>query len=162
MLAQSLAATATLLSFALHGNRIELKLNQGAAELVWVTQSTFRFRHSLDAPLAQMTWADKENVGVRAVETPGDITFESKFLRVSIQRRGLLVKVRKYDGTLVTGDLTEARPRDGGGVEWESSAGQSESFFGLGPRTDVNFDLRGRVIRTSNPMLVSSAGYGEY
>jgi hypothetical protein len=162
MLAQSLAATATLLSFALHGNRIELKLNQGAAELVWVTQSTFRFRHSLDAPLAQMTWADKENVGVRAVETPGDITFESKFLRVSIQRRGLLVKVRKYDGTLLTGDLTEARPRDGGGVEWEISAGQSESFFGLGPRADVNFDLRGKVIRTSNPMLVSSAGYGEY
>ena len=43
---QALAAVATLLSFAGHGNRIELRLDRGSAELVWITPSTFRFRRT--------------------------------------------------------------------------------------------------------------------
>ena len=162
MAAQTLAAAAALVSFAVHGNRIELKLGQGAAELMWVTHSTFRFRHSLDGPLAQVTWADKEQVGVRAVETPATVTFSSRFLQVSVQKRGLLVKVRKPDGKPLATDLTEARPGAGGGVEWERAAGPGDRFYGLGARTAINLDLRGQVVRATAPLLVSSAGYGEY
>ena len=38
---QALAAVATLLSFAPHAHRVELRLDRGSAELVWLTPSTF-------------------------------------------------------------------------------------------------------------------------
>ena len=48
---QALAAIATLLSVVPHGNRIELQLDRGGAELVWVSPSTFRFRRVLEVRL---------------------------------------------------------------------------------------------------------------
>jgi len=53
MPAQALAALATLLACVPHGNRIELQLDRGSAELVWVTPSTFRFRRTLDGFLPE-------------------------------------------------------------------------------------------------------------
>ena len=48
---QALAAVATLLAFVPHGNRIELQLDRGSAELIWISPSTFHFRRVLNGPL---------------------------------------------------------------------------------------------------------------
>ena len=60
MPAQALAAMATLLACVPHGNRIELQLDRGGAELLWVTPSTFRFRRTLDGLLPELKAADRE------------------------------------------------------------------------------------------------------
>ena len=54
MPAQALAAVATLLACLPHGNRIELQLDRGGAELLWMTPSTFRFRRALDGFLPEV------------------------------------------------------------------------------------------------------------
>jgi hypothetical protein len=58
MPAQALAAMATLLACVPHGNRIELQLDRGGAEMLWVTPSTFRFRRTLDGFLPELQAAE--------------------------------------------------------------------------------------------------------
>src|ERR1039457_3423089 len=48
---QALAAVATLLAVLPHGNRIELKLDRGSPQLIWISPSSFHFRRVLDGPL---------------------------------------------------------------------------------------------------------------
>lgn len=162
---QTLAAVAMLLGFAPHGNRIELKLDRGAAELVWVTPSSFRFRRALDGALSAVKWDDKDAVAVEIDDTPGALRLRSRSLEVSIQKHGLLLRVRRSDGTALMADLSEPRPvgaPDGGGVTWDRQSLPGVEFYGLGPRTDPVFDLRGKAVRAEIPFLVSTAGYGEY
>ena len=55
---QALAAAATLLTMAPHGNRIELQLDRGSAEVLWASSGTFRFRRLLEGALPKIEWTD--------------------------------------------------------------------------------------------------------
>ncbi|MBZ5624107.1 MAG: hypothetical protein LAQ69_36220 [Acidobacteriia bacterium] len=158
---QALAAVATLLSFAPHGNRIEIRLDRGAAELVWVTPSTFRFRRTLDGPLPEVQWEDRASVPVQVDDTPGAVRLRSNFIDVAILKHGLLLRVRRLDGTPLMADLSEPRA-SGAGLIWERQSLAGVRFYGLGPRADPAFDARGRSIEAETPFLISTAGYGEY
>ncbi len=45
---------------------------------------------------------------------------------------------------------------------WDREMPAGARFYGLGPRVDDTFDLRGRKAETDVPFLVSTTGYGEY
>ncbi|HTX39873.1 MAG TPA: hypothetical protein VME43_32870 [Bryobacteraceae bacterium] len=162
---QALAAVATLLSFVPHGNRIELRLDHGSAELVWVSPSTFHFRRSLEGPLAAPQGAPKDDPGasfdLHIEEDPGALRIRSRNLEVTLRKRGLLVSVERL-GETVMADLSEPSAAPGGGVIWERQAPAGVRFYGLGPNTDAGFNLRGRAVRAENAFLLSTAGYGEY
>jgi hypothetical protein len=161
MPAQALAAVATLLSFAPHGNRIEFTLDHGSAELVWITNSTFRFRRTLEGPLGPAKSPGPEKVTVDADEIPGAVRIRSKYIEVTLQKHGLLVRVRKLDGTPLLNDLTEPVP-DGGSVMWERQTPPGVRFYGLGPRADSAFDVHGKSLRAAVPFLIATGGYAEY
>jgi hypothetical protein len=161
MPAPSLAALAAIVGFAVSGNRLEMKLNQGAAELTWVSPSTFRLRHALSGALPRAKMLEREASEMKVAETPAALLVTTRNLEVTIQKHGLLVRVRRPDGTLLMNDITEARTH-GNGVAWERSAGTADRFYGLGPRTDPTLDLRGKLVRNAVPMLISTAGYGEF
>ena len=161
MPAQALAAVATLLACVPHGNRIELQLDRGSAELLWVTPSTFRFRRALEGPLAEVKAADREPVEVAIDDTPGAVRLRSKFLDVAIQKHWVLLRVRRVDGAPLMTDLTEPAPA-AGGLTWDRQALPGVDFYGLGPSTDPGLGLRGKVVRADIPLLISTAEYGEY
>jgi hypothetical protein len=158
---QALAAVATLLAAVPHGNRIELQLDRGSAELVWVTPSTFRFRRTLDGLLPEWKAADRERVEVRIDDTPGAVRLRSSFLDIAISKHGVLLRVRRADGVPLMSDLSEAEPA-AGGVTWDRQALAGVEFYGLGPSTDPDLGLRGKVVRAEVPLLISTAEYGEY
>ncbi len=158
---QALAAVATLLSFAPHGNHIDFKVDRGAADLVWTTPSTFRFRRTLDGPLPEVKWEDRTPVPVRVEDTPDAVRLRSSFIDVSIRKHGLLVQVRKLDGTPLMADLSEPHP-SATGVVWERQAPAGVRFYGLGPSIDGAFDARGKSLQAEAPFLIATAGYGEY
>ncbi|MGA2270188.1 MAG: hypothetical protein ABSH44_17085 [Bryobacteraceae bacterium] len=165
MPAQALAAVATLLACVPHGNRIELQLDRGSAELLWVTPSTFRFRRALEGPLPEIKAGDREPVPVEIDDAPGAVRLRSKFLDIGIQKHGLLVRVRRVDGAPLMTDLTEPGPAGApaaGGVTWERQALAGVEFYGLGPSTDPVLGLRGKAVRAEIPFLISTAEYGEY
>ncbi len=165
MPAQALAAVATLLSFAPHGNRIEMVLDRGSAEVVWSSARTFRFRRTLDGPLPAVQSATPEPVAIQLDDTPGALRMQSPLLEVTIEKHGLLVRVKELDGTALMTDLSEPR-EEAGQFVWQRQVPSGVRFYGLGPRADAVFDLRGRAVsapvNTDIPFLISTAGYGEY
>ncbi|HYW48453.1 MAG TPA: hypothetical protein VE959_36660 [Bryobacteraceae bacterium] len=161
MVPQTLAAVATLLSFAPHGNRIEFQLDRGSAELVWISPSTFRFRRTLEGPLPRVTVEDRGAVPVETDDAPGRVILRSRFLEVSVEKSGLLVRVRRTDGVALMADLSEPR-ESGSGVAWERQSPPGAQFYGLGPRADPVLDLRGKSVPAGVPFLVCAGGYGEY
>jgi hypothetical protein len=158
---QALAALATVLAIAPHGNRIELQLDHGAAELTWLTPSTFHFRRTLDGPLAPGKPPTSETVALDIDDTPGALRLRSKFLEVTIRKRGVLVRARGLDGTVLMNDATEPEP-SGAGIAWERELLPAARYYGLGPRSDPAFDLRTKVQPTTVPFLYSTAGFGEF
>lgn len=161
MPAQALAAVATLLSFAPHGNRVEMVLDRGSAEVVWSNDRAFRFRRTLDGPLPAMQAGNLDPVAIKLDDTPGALRMRSPLLDVTIDKHGLLVRVKELDGDALMTDLTEPREQSGQMV-WERQAPAGIRFYGLGPRADAVFDLRGRAVPAEVPFLISTAGYGEY
>src|SRR6266700_6157805 len=115
---QALAAVATVLAFVPHGNRIELQLDHGSAELVWVTSSTFHFRRVLEGRLPDVKAKETEPVSIQADDLPGAVRLRSKYLDVTVQKHGLLIRVRKLDGVTLMADLSEPRS-EAAGVTWE-------------------------------------------
>lgn len=161
MPAQALAALATLIGVAPHGNRLELKLDRGAAELVWVSPSAFRFRRTLEGPLAEANTPGADAVAFEVDELPGVVRARSKFIEVTIRKNGVLLRVRRMDGSPLMEDVREPRVA-GAGVEWERRTAAEARYYGLGPRADAAFDLRGKTVEPEDPFLYSTLGYAEF
>jgi len=159
---QALAVMATLVSFAAHGNRIEMTLDRGSAELVWISATSFHFRRSLDGPLGPALGPDRppEPVTVQVDDTPGTVHIRSKYLDAAILKHGLLVKVSGPNGAPLMADLSEPQKSDTG-VLWEREARPGVRFYGLGALPDLELDLRGKSILALDPFLISTAGYSE-
>ncbi len=158
---QALAAFAAVLSFAPHGNQVDFTLDHGAAEMVWFTPSTFRFRRSLSDPLPVVQMGSHDKVNLRVDETPGAVRVRSDLLEVTIQKHGLLVRVRNADGQPLMADLSEP-VQQGDAIVWDREMPAGTRYYGLGPRVDPSFDLRGKKAETDLPFLVSTMGYGEF
>jgi hypothetical protein len=157
---QTLAAVATLLSFTAHGSRVEFRLDHGSAELAWMSANSFHFRRTLNGPLPPATSAYGD-VAVKVEDAPGRVTMRSDQIEVTLQKSGLLVRVRRLDGTPLAADLSEPRAV-AGGVAWERQASAGVKFYGMGPRTDLTLDLRGKAVSSDVPFLFSTSGYGEW
>jgi hypothetical protein len=160
MPAPALALAATLLSFAVNGNRVELTLDHGRAEVTWLSPNTFRYRRSLEGPLTPAR-GNATAVKLTVRETPGGVLLGSGVIEVEVSRRGALVSVRKLDGSVILRDATEPRPH-GEGVAWQREMPPGVRLYGLGARAGSSFDLRGRAVTADVPFLFTSAGYGEY
>jgi hypothetical protein len=158
---QALAAVATLLSFAAHGDRIDFTLDRGSAELQWYSDSTFRFRRTLEGPLAALSLPEKQPVAIQIDDTPGVLRIRSESIEVAVQKHGLLVAVFRSNGKPLLKDLTEPAASEQG-VAWERESPAGERFYGLGPRPDPQFDLNGKAVSAAIPFLISTAGYGEF
>ncbi len=175
---QALAAVATLLGVVPHGNRIELKLDRGSGEMVWLTPSAFRFTRALGAsrPGAGSHGAVAGDLGasrrgaedgvaevtpIEIEESSSAIRVRSRFIEVSIRKSGVLVRVQRLDGAPLMEDLSEAR-ESGSGVTWARELRGAARYYGLGPRADSVFDLRGKTAQPESAFLYSTLGYGEY
>jgi hypothetical protein len=70
---QALAAVATLLAFVPNGNRIELQLDRGSAELIWISPGTFHVRRVLNGPLHPGAETAHEPVAVTTLDSGGQL-----------------------------------------------------------------------------------------
>lgn len=157
---QALVAAA-IVSFAVHGGVVGFKLDRGSAELRWRGDSVFRFRRVLEGALTGVSETEAPGAALRVDDTPGAVVIRSKFIEVSVAKRGALVRVRKLDGTPLAADATEPEPAPGG-VTWARRASPGTAFYGLGARVDPSLDLRGKSVEAATPFLIADAGYGEF
>jgi hypothetical protein len=156
----ALATLATLLSFAPQGNRVDFRMDRGAAELTWAAPGVFRFRRTLDGPLPAVRWRPAGRVEFEIEDTPDAVRLRSRRIEIAIQKRGLLISVRSRDGAALMSDVSEPRPASRG-IEWKRLMPDSARYYGLTPRVESGFDWRGKADETATPFLFSTAGYGE-
>src|SRR6202040_3696152 len=102
-----------------------------------------------------------EPIPLKIGDTPDALTIASKYLLLTIAKRGVLVRVAEPDATPIMSDLSEAELRDGV-IAWERVAAPGVRFYGLGARVDAAVELRGSRVAATRPFLISSAGYGEF
>jgi alpha-glucosidase (family GH31 glycosyl hydrolase) len=155
------AAAADLLYHARAGNRVLLQLDAGTGEVEFLTPSAFRFRQVFTGKLPELTREPRLTIPFKMEEAAGELTFVTRYIRVSVRKTGVRVVVRKLDGTRVFEDL--AVPEySGGAVRVVRAAPWEAALYGLGARTAPNLNARGSVVRAGVPFVYSSAGYGEY
>ncbi len=135
-------------------NTFELTFPDGRGELEWVSGSTFRLARSWGGPLERRASHTLKALSVRIEETATGLRFEARYLTVEVDRAGRLVRVAEGSGK----PLTEWRLAPG---TLEAPAGSAERFYGLEASGPAGLDLRGSLVRTRRPFLLSSAGYAE-
>jgi hypothetical protein len=179
MPAQALAAAAVLASFAASGNRVDIKLDRGAAAVTWYSPATFRFQRTLDqagqtssgGPLgtaglqagqSPATSDPPQKVDFTVDDLPGTVRIRSKVLEVTVQKRGALVSVSRIGGDVLMQDLTEPVAAPNRTVTWDRAMPPGVRYYaaGGGP-TGLDMDRRGQAQIPNEFVLISSAGYGE-
>jgi hypothetical protein len=151
---------AALVSFAVNGNRVTLKLDHGAAEVVWLDESTFRYRRVLEGALPEWQPPKRDAVPLQVKDSPDALRISSRTIELAISRKDLLVSVRDNSGKEL---MRDAGPPDttGNTVGWRRVSPPGP-FYGLGPRAEPQLDLQGKEIETQRPFLLTSGGYGEF
>jgi alpha-glucosidase (family GH31 glycosyl hydrolase) len=141
------------------GNRVQFELTEGAARLEWISASTFRFERVGSGALPARARRAGDLVSVTLRDRPEALVFETADLTLTLAKRGLLARVEANGRPLLV-DLTEPR-FEAGAVVCERIAAPDVRYYGLGPRTDAELNLRGRQVTSARPFLLSTAGYGE-
>ena len=127
----------------------------GAVELEWLTTSTFRLQRCRQAPCPTRPGL-KDGIAFTVAERPGALDLRTRHLTVRLDRLTGTVLVRNRAGKTILTELNS-------GTElFQAAATDGERYYGLGPRTSAQLDLRGETIEATRPLLISSAGYGIY
>ncbi len=154
-------AGADLKRHSREGNLFKLELTEGAGEIEWVSTSSFRYTLRWRAPLEPRMPANRDPVDVDVRNRASQLEFRTRYLTVALLKKGLTLSVRDADGETLMADASPVR-RQGGKVIVERTVQADEKFYGLGIRAVASPDLRGSLVESSNPLLLSSAGYGLY
>ena len=161
ILSASVLPAATLVSSSSDKNVVFLRLSDGSAQVEWLSDSTFRFSRRWGASAAQTPAKSTESVALKIRDNPDSLTVATKYLLLTIAKRGVLVRVAEADDTPIMVDASETEVRDGM-LTWERTAAPGVRFHGLGPRGDAAVELRGSRVVAIKPFLISTAGYAEY
>ncbi len=144
-------AAADLVRWGREANKVTLRLSIGAAEMEWISASTFRLIQCRSVPCAGRT-RSAEAVDFTIDDHGPNLEITTKYLTVRIRKTGVLLEIHSRTGKLLLRDTGEG----------EREAQDSERFFGLGARAAESLDLRGAIVESGGGPLISSQGYGLY
>lgn len=162
MTALPLVALALALPWERQGNRFTLKLDDGRAELDWVSAAAFRFaRDWTGQPSSHARPGGGDPVAVSMSDAGSAVEFRTRYLVVEVRKSDLRLLIRDGEGSVLLAENAGAS-RQGGAVVLESALKVNERIYGLGAETAGPLDRRGMKIAASRPFLWSSAGYGRY
>lgn len=148
-----------LVSWQRRLNLTLLDFQSGAGELEILNPSTFRFVRCRLKPCAGRNPGLAEPVPFQTIETTAAFEFKTRFLEIRVRKHdgGLMVKSRHAVELLNEYVRLGPLPK---GVILEHRSPATERFYGLGARTDRELNLRGRLVTTERPLLISTLGYG--
>jgi hypothetical protein len=138
---------------------VELADGRGVAE--WLSPSTFRICRDWGENRRCAGPSAQPEVRVSRIETDTKIRFETRYLRVELDKHTWAVQVWNREGVCIL-DEPEGPRQTSTGASVRRRADLKERFYGLGVHTEASVNLRGNVIDSDRPFLISSRGYGVY
>lgn len=161
LLAVVAAQAASVERVSRSGNRFDLKLTDGSAAIDFISDSSFRFARVWKGspPVLRVSRRDETELAVS--ESSQALRIRAKHLVLTVDKRTVKLSTAEVDDTplLVEPDALE---RVNGTVVLHRAAPVSARYFGLGARPDVHMNVRGRVVNSERPFLISSEGYAEF
>lgn len=142
------------------GNVYSLRPSDGWGEVEWISQSSFRWTRGWGRRPERRAPIKDKLVEVSRKDLGDRWRFTTDYVVLEVDKAGLKFSVTNDEGEPLV-EATGVR-RTPNGVELEFPLAASERLYGMGQRTAETLDVRGQVIRTKKPFLMSSAGYGEY
>jgi hypothetical protein len=88
-----------LVSSSHDGNLIALQLSDGSARVEWLSDSSFRFTRGWGRALPPAAGKSAQPIPLKISDTPDALTISTKFLLVTIAKRGVLVRSAEPDAT---------------------------------------------------------------
>ena len=160
--AGSLAASVT--GHARRGNITLVTLGDGAAEVGWISESSFRFTRCWE-PVCMSRDPVKEPVPVKFSVTQQALTWETRYVRLRLERATVSLRAELVsDGTLLFAQQPVVRAAPAGlaaSVELQPHE-RIYGFAAYGLSAEGKLEVRGERLATATPFFLSSRGYGVY
>lgn len=156
MLAAAALAEGAVTGVVRKGPLTLLTLSDGAAEVSWLSDSSFRFTRCWQSACLSRQDADA-SVELKFREAAGELIWETPYVRLRMKRVDVSVTVENAaEGRafLSQGPVKRASPA---GLEVAITPAAAERLYGLNAG---KMDVRGEVAETAAPFLMSAAGYG--
>lgn len=151
--------SAGIASHADRGGTVEIRLDDGRAEVEFVSDTAFRLTRGWGPPPLQRSPVAHQAVKYRVTDAASELRIESDSLVVAFDKDTFRMSVRDLKGAAI---LRESKPagRFADRVRLELQAAPSERFYGFGWNRQPGIQLRGKQGTSARPFFFSTAGYG--
>jgi alpha-glucosidase (family GH31 glycosyl hydrolase) len=151
-----MAAQGGVVSQQWSNGKLTLQLDDGSAELEWISSVAFRFTRSWGERADTQPAIAHERVTPEMSEANGVFTLRSRYLRVELDRADLSLHLKNGE-TPVASAALEKTPE---GVKLRLGLGPNEKVFGLMGGETGRLNLRGERLERQRGFMFTSAGYG--
>jgi hypothetical protein len=151
----SAASAESIQSWTRRKNVILFTLDRGSAELEWITASTYRFERCPKLVCPGRPGLP-DLIKFTLTEFPDRLEFRTDHLLVQLSKANLTITARSLRGRELLAELPAS------GLNYARTCSPSEQLYGLGPRIVPELNLRGQTISSIHPLLISTAGYGQF
>jgi alpha-glucosidase (family GH31 glycosyl hydrolase) len=153
--------SAGIASHADRGGTVEIRLDDGRAEVEFVSDTAFRLTRGWGPPPLQRSPVAHQPVKYRVTDAASELRIESDSLVVAFDKDTFRMTVRDLKGAAI---LRESKPagRFADRVRLELQAAPSERFYGFGWNRQPGIQLRGKQGTSTRPFFFSTGGYGVF
>src|SRR5580692_9476556 len=136
--------------------KLTLKLDDGAAEMEWISPIAFRFARSWGGAIEAQPKVSHDRIDPEFEEAGDRITMRTKYLTVEMDRTDLKMSVISAGTPVANTGLRKTE----GDVQLKFGLGPDEKVFGLMGGTNGRLNLRSEKLERRNGFFYTSAGYG--
>jgi alpha-glucosidase (family GH31 glycosyl hydrolase) len=138
--------------------KLALKLDDGAAELEWLTPTAFRFVRSWNGPVPVEPKIAHDKIAPQFESSDAALTMRSKYITAVVNREDLKLQVSSGQTAITWTTLAKTV----NGAQLRVALGQDEQVFGLRGGSSARLNVRGEKITMPHGFFFTSAGYGVY
>lgn len=152
----STAASAAVISRDWNAGKLTLHLDDGTAEVEWLSSVAFRFSRNWSDAIPRTGALAHEKVTPTLEDVGSTLTMRTRYLTVELNRDDLRLNIHAAD--VPVSNL--ALGRAGSGAELRIALAAGERVFGLMGGSGTKLDLRGERLERQHGYFFTSAGYG--
>jgi glycosyl hydrolase family 31 len=138
--------------------KLAMRLDDGTAELEWLSPTSFRFARSWGGPIANPSKIAHSKVEPQLETTDASFTMRSKYMTAAVDRADLKTQV----STGSTAITWTALAKTADGIELRVTLAPDEKVFGLLGGSNARLNLRGEKVTMPDGFFYTSAGYGMF
>ena len=150
------AAQAAVVSRDWNAGKLEIKLDDGSAELEWLSSVAFRFARNWSDSVPLLSRLQHDKITPSFEDVGSTMTMRSKYITVALDRGDLGLRITSGGTPVTQTTLT----RTAAGPELRFTMMPEERVFGLMGGPGAKLNVRGEKLDRQHGFFFTSVGYG--